>query len=142
MGKEIKCYHLRFNLEKEIESKVWQWLHSAALENQKSLNGFLIELLSREMSGGNDKSDIDAFIVSVKDNVSDILSESMADILAERIAEKLSSRIQLTDLHQSVNPSPKPNSDEGAGDVYSEAESGESLESCIPEEALDFMGGY
>ena len=50
MGKNNKCIHIRFNLDDKMEADVWQWLHSAAEGEHKSMNGFVLQVLSRQMS--------------------------------------------------------------------------------------------
>lgn len=119
MGKNNKCIHIRFNLDDMMEADVWHWLHSSAEEEHKSMNGFVLQVLSRQMSVSDNSFALQNTVIALQDSVQSILSDSLVDRLSDRIIEKLSTKMNLTALH-----------------------SGESLESSIPEEALDFMGGY
>ena len=141
MGKNNKCIHIRFNLDDKMEGDVWQWLHSAAEGEHKSMNGFVLQVLSRQMSVSDNGFALQKTVIALQDSVQSILSDSLVDRLSDRIIEKLSAKMNLTDLRMSVNPS---SSSENGGSSTDDEDpvSGESLESSIPEEALDFMGGY
>ena len=141
MGKNKKCVHIRFNLDDKIEADVWQWLHSAADEEHNSMNGFVLQVLSRQMSGSDNSVALQNTVIDLQDSMQSILSDSLVDRLSDRIIEKLSARMNLTDLRLSVNPSSSSENGSSSADD-GDPVSGESLESSIPEEALDFMGGY
>ena len=141
MGKNNKCIHIRFNLDDKMEADVWHWLHSSAEEEHKSMNGFVLQVLSRQMSVSDSSFALQNTVIALQDSVQSILSDSLVDRLSDRIIEKLSTKMNLTALHLSVKPS---SSSENGGSSTDDGDpmSGESLESSIPEEALDFMGGY
>ena len=141
MGKNNKCIHIRFNLDDKMEADVWQWLHSAAEGEHKSMNGFVLQVLSRQMSVNDNGFAPKKTVIALQDSVQSILSDSLVDRLSDRIIERLSAKMNLTDLHLSVNPS---SSSENGGSSADDGDpvSGESLKSSIPEEALDFRGGY
>ncbi len=142
MGKNNKCIHIRFNLDDKMEADVWRWLHSAADEEHNSMNGFVLQVLSRQMSRSDNSFALQKTVVDLQDSVQSILSDSLVDRLSDRIIEKLSARMNLTDLHLSVNPSSSSENGSSSTEDDGDPVSGESLESSIPEEALDFMGGY
>ena len=125
MGKNKKCVHIRFNLDDKMEADVWKWLHSAADEEHNSMNGFVLQVLSRQMSVNDNGFAPKKTVIALQDSVQSILSDSL----------------NLTDLRLSVNPSSSSENDSDSTDD-GDSMSGESLESSIPEEALDFMGGY
>ena len=141
MESNKKCVHIRFNLDNKMEADVWQWLHSVAEGEHKSMNGFVLQALSRQMSESDNGFALHKTVIDLQDSVQSILADSLVDRLSDRIIEKLSARMNLTDLRLSVNPS---SSSENGGSSADDGDpvSGESLESSIPEEALDFMGGY
>ena len=141
MGKNNKCIHIRFNLDDKMEADVWHWLHSVADEEHKSMNGFVLQALRRQMSKSDNGFALQKTVIALQDSVQSILSDSLVDRLSDRIIERLSAKMNLTDLHLSVNPS---SSSENGGSSADDGDpvSGESLKSSIPEEALDFMGGY
>ena len=141
MGKNKKCVHIRFNLDDKMEADVWKWLHSAADEEHNSMNGFVLQVLSRQMSGSDNSVALQNTVIDLQDSVQNIMSDSLVDRLSDRIIERLSAKMNLTDLRLSVKPS---SSSENGGSSTDDGDSvsGESLESSIPEEALDFMGGY
>ena len=141
MGKNNKCIHIRFNLDDKMEADVWRWLHSAADEEHNSMNGFVLQVLSRQMSGSDNSVALQNTVIDLQDSVQNIMSDSLVDRLSDRIIERLSAKMNLTDLRLSVNPS---SSSENGGSSADDGDpvSGESLKSSIPEEALDFMGGY
>jgi len=141
MGKNKKCVHIRFNLDDKMEADVWKWLHSAADEEHNSMNGFVLQVLSRQMSGSDNSVALQNTVIDLQDSVQNIMSDSLVDRLSDRIIERLSAKMNLTDLRLSVNPS--SSSEKGSGSTDDgDSVSGEYLESSIPEEALDFMGGY
>ena len=141
MGKNNKCIHIRFNLDDKMEADVWQWLHSAAEGEHKSMNGFVLQVLSRQMYVNDNGFAPQKTVIALQDSVQSILSESLVDRLSDRILERLSAKMNLTDLRLSVNPFSSSENDSDSTDD-GDSMSGESLESSIPEEALDFMGGY
>ena len=97
MGENKKCVHIRFNLDDKMEADVWQWLHSAADEEDKSMNGFVLQVLSRQMSESDNGFAMQKTVIALQDSVQSILADSLVDRLSDRIIEKLSARMNLTD---------------------------------------------
>ena len=132
MGKNKKCVHIRFNLDDKMEADVWQWLHSAAEGEHKSMNGFVLQVLSKQMFVSDNGFALQKTVIALQDSVQSILSDSLVDRLSDRIIERLSAKMNLTDLRLSVNPSSSSENDSDLTDD-GDSMSGESLESSIPE---------
>ena len=78
MGKNNKCIHIRFNLDDKMEADVWQWLHSAAEGEHKSMNGFVLQVLSKQMSVSDNGFALQKTVIALQDGVQSILSDRKA----------------------------------------------------------------
>ena len=142
MAKEVKKLLVRFYIDNQVEKETWEWLHKSALADQKSVNRFLIQALSKQMFCDTGDNDGNQNSGNHKNCREANLSDDVIDALADKIVGRLSAMVNLTDLHSDANSSSEENdsnhSDESTGGVSS----GEPLESSFPEDALDFMDGY
>jgi hypothetical protein len=76
--KSEKSFFIRFNLTKDTDRRVWEWLHERETGQTVSVNAFIIEALRRSMENALSDSDIERIATALAKQLPALPSSSDA----------------------------------------------------------------